>query len=71
MSTLKRSLAKSISWRLISVIDLSIIIWFTTGDIKSVGYIAVFHGLIQTLTYFIHERAWNAINWGKESITTP
>ncbi|MFT4831225.1 MAG: putative membrane protein [Psychroserpens sp.] len=61
----KRSIVKSISWRLIGTIDTILISWMVTGTAKvafSIGLVELF---TKMFLYFFHERAWNAINWGK------
>ncbi|MEB8330111.1 DUF2061 domain-containing protein [Flavobacteriaceae bacterium KMM 6897] len=61
----KRSIVKSISWRLIGTIDTILISWMVTGTAKvafSIGLVELFTKMI---LYFFHERAWNAITWGK------
>jgi uncharacterized membrane protein len=62
---LKRSLAKTISWRVVGTIDTVLISWLITGTLE----LAFSIGLVELVTkmglYFFHERAWNKINWGK------
>tara|TARA_R110002051_G_scaffold187560_4_gene257197 strand:+ start:1154 stop:1417 length:264 start_codon:yes stop_codon:yes gene_type:complete len=61
----KRSIVKSISWRIIGTVDTILISWLVTGTAKvafSIGLVELF---TKMLLYFFHERAWNAINWGK------
>jgi uncharacterized membrane protein len=62
---LKRSLAKTISWRVVGTFDTILISWLITGTLK----LAFSIGLVELVTkmglYFFHERAWNKIKWGK------
>ncbi|MGB5273804.1 MAG: DUF2061 domain-containing protein [Flavobacteriaceae bacterium] len=60
-----RSIAKSISWRLIGTLDTILISWIITGEVKvalSIGLVELF---TKMLLYFFHERIWNQIGWGK------
>jgi len=60
-----RSIIKSISWRTIGTIDTIVISYFITGKIAlalSIGSIEVF---TKMGLYFIHERTWNRINFGR------
>jgi uncharacterized membrane protein len=60
-----RSIAKSISWRLIGTLDTILISWIITGKVKvalSIGMVELF---TKMLLYFFHERIWNQIGWGK------
>ena len=61
----KRSLIKSITWRVIASIDTFIIAWLVTGKIYWAGTIAIFEILTKTVLYYFHERGWNYILWGK------
>ncbi|MGB5821090.1 MAG: DUF2061 domain-containing protein [Saonia sp.] len=61
----KRSIAKSISWRIIGTLDTIVISWIVTGTLSlafSIGLIELF---TKMALYFFHERIWNTINWGK------
>jgi len=64
-----RSIVKSISWRTIGTIDTMVISFFITGKLVlalSIGSIEVF---TKMALYFLHERTWNRINFGR--IKTP
>ncbi|QLE01763.1 DUF2061 domain-containing protein [Galbibacter sp. BG1] len=62
---ISRSIAKSVSWRIVGTIDTILISWFITGTIS----LALSIGLIELVTkmtlYFFHERLWERIKWGK------
>jgi len=65
MSTIQRSLLKTITWRIIGSIDTMIITYFITGNWKfglAVGGIEVVSKMI---LYYLHERVWQRIKWGK------
>lgn len=60
-----RSIVKSISWRTIGTIDTILISFLITGKpalALSIGGVEVF---TKMGLYFLHERAWNRINFGK------
>ena len=61
----KRSLLKTISWRIIGTLDTILISWAITGALTlafSIGFIEL---VTKMVLYFFHERAWNKINWGR------
>ena len=60
----KRSLAKTISWRVLATTDTFIISWFVTGELIFAGAIASLEILTKTELYYLHERGWNKIRWG-------
>ena len=61
----QRSFWKAITWRLVAIIILVIVAFITTGDIRSTSLIALCYNAIQVFMFFLHERLWNFIKWGK------
>ncbi|MFH1590505.1 MAG: DUF2061 domain-containing protein [archaeon] len=60
-----RSIAKAITWRLTASLTTATVTFVLTGDFMlsiGVGSIA---GLIKLFLYYIHERVWNRVRWGK------
>lgn len=61
-----RSLLKSVSWRILGTIDTIIISYLITDTLE----FALRIGFVELLTkmglYFLHERLWNKIKWGKK-----
>ncbi len=63
--TLKRSVVKTISYRVVILILDFVCIYLFTGQIKvAVGFMLV-SNIYTTIGYFIHERIWGKIKWGK------
>jgi len=60
-----RSLIKSLTYRIIAFIVLMMITWYATGDLVQTTFISVTFHTIQLFLYYIHERLWEKINWGK------
>ncbi len=61
----KRTLAKALSWRLIAIILLAAITFSLTNDLKTVTYVTLFYHILQVFVYFLYERVWNHVKWGK------
>ena len=61
----KRSLAKTISWRVIGTLDTLILSWIIVGEVKTAAAIASVEFVTKMILYFFHERAWNNIKWGR------
>ena len=60
-----RSLAKAISWRATGTLDTIAVSFIITGRIKlalSIGGVELF---TKVGLYYIHERVWNRIQFGK------
>lgn len=62
---IKRSLAKTISWRIVGTADTVIISWLLTGTLTLALSIGAIELVSKMILYFFHERAWNQIKWGK------
>lgn len=63
-TTVKRSVAKALSFRVIAVIvGFTIAYIFTQDFIVSISIFTV-HATAATILYFIHERVWDKIEWG-------
>ena len=65
----KRSFQKTVTWRIIASLDTFIIVWVVTGQISWAGSVAGLEILTKTFLYYLHERGWNYVLWGKYSIT--
>ena len=62
--TRKRSLLKTISWRIIGTLDTMIISWIITGSFKwgvAIGSVEV---ITKMVLYYLHERAWYKSGYG-------
>lgn len=61
-----RSVIKSISWRAIGTIDTIVISWIITGRVSMALTIGSIELITKMVLYFLHERIWNTIKWGKK-----
>lgn len=57
----RRSMAKSLVWRLIGVIVLAVVTYFFTGSLIQTGLITFLHHFAFIFIYYFHERAWMRI----------
>ena len=65
MEQTKRSLLKTLTWRITASLDTFVIAWIITGDWKIGGSIAGIEVITKMIIYYLHERIWNKIKWGK------
>jgi uncharacterized membrane protein len=61
-----RSLAKAVSWRVTGTADTFIISWVITGELALATGIALTEIVTKVGLYWLHERAWNKINLGRQ-----
>lgn len=65
MESKKRSFVKALTYRAAAAILLAVIAWVYTGDLFETSAITILFTVFSTLVYFIHERIWTRINWGR------
>ena len=65
MDTIVRSLVKTISWRFTGTFCTFLISFIILGDITISSKIALIQLIFNTIMFYIHERIWNIIKWGK------
>ena len=60
-----RSIVKTISWRFTGSFATFLISYLISGDFTVATSIAFVQIIANTLLYYLHERVWNRIKWGK------
>ena len=60
-----RSLAKAVSWRVTATLDTFLISWLITGQALLAGTIAGTEVLTKIGLFYLHERAWARLAWGR------
>lgn len=66
----RRSIAKSISYRVVSIaVDSAVAYYFTRSIALSAG-IVIFVDTYSTIVYYLHERVWAHIHYGRQPIET-
>lgn len=66
--THKRSILKTIAYRILSFAVTSIIVFIVTRQIGLSLSIGLFDTGSKLIVYYLHERAWNSINFGRRDI---
>jgi uncharacterized membrane protein len=61
----KRSLIKTVTWRIVGSGATLLIAWFMTDNITAASSIAAVQLVLNTILYYVHERTWNLIKWGR------
>lgn len=60
-----RTISKTISWRVIATVASFIIAYLISNDLNIAGSIASIQVVFHTILYYMHERIWISISWGK------
>ena len=61
-----RSIAKSLSWRILATLTTIVLAWIVTGEVNYALTIGGAEFFIKMIVYYGHERAWARIPWGLE-----
>lgn len=64
--TPKRSLVKTISWRILSFIALFIVGLALGLSSENALYWTIWNNIAFIVIHYLHERLWNRISWGKK-----
>jgi uncharacterized membrane protein len=66
-----RSLTKMVSYRIVIVILLMAITYYFTGDLGQTTTISVVFNVAGSIVYYVYERGWGKIEWGKRTTLAP
>lgn len=67
MDTHSRSFAKAISWRITGTVDTMLLSLIITRNFKFAAAIGLTEVLTKSVLYYLHERAWLRIPYGRGS----
>lgn len=62
---IKRTLVKTISWRVLGTVATIVISYAITGTLALAFSIGLIELISKLVLYYFHERTWNKIKWGK------
>jgi uncharacterized membrane protein len=61
----KRSLIKTITWRIVAIISSFVITYLFLGDILQSVSLTILLNVTAVILYYFHERVWNSVKWGR------
>lgn len=65
-----RSLAKSVSWRAVGTMDTMMLAWYFSGNMVTGLSIGVSELVTKIGLFYLHERLWSRIKWGRQVVST-
>jgi adenylylsulfate kinase len=65
MDTHSRSIAKAVSYRIFGSASTAAIVWFYSRNLSLSLGAGILDTVIKLGLYFLHERMWNHINFGR------
>lgn len=66
MDTLKRSLTKTIVWRVIGTLITLAVTYMFTGELQQATNITLVVAALLAVGYYFNERIWDNIDWGRK-----
>jgi len=63
-----RSVAKGISWRIVATTTTILIVYFFFGRLDLAIAAGIIETFLKVFLYWVHERVWMKIRWGKKRI---
>ena len=70
METHKRTVAKTLSWRLVATVITTAITFALTRKLEFAATVGVLDTIVKFGSYYVHERLWNNINFGRAASET-
>lgn len=67
LSSTKRHIAKTFTWRFVGTLDTMLLSWLITGNPMTGVKIGLAEVVTKMLIYFVHERIWYRVNYGLEN----
>ena len=68
METNKRSIVKTVTWRITGSTATFLIAYLLTGNLAISGVIGMTQMVTNTILYYMHERIWNLIKWERNNV---
>ena len=67
MDTHKRTIVKTITWRIIATLTTVIVIYLWIGDLAAALGSGLLANALKTIFYYAHERIWNKSDFGRQN----
>lgn len=61
----RRSVMKAVSWRITATLATMVIVFLFTENLAVSIVVGVIEGIAKVLWYYMHERLWEHISWGR------
>ncbi|MBR9706753.1 DUF2061 domain-containing protein [Candidatus Pacearchaeota archaeon] len=60
----RRSIFKSITWRICATITTVILVYIFTGELALALSLGIVEVIVKMIVYYVHERVWIKVRWG-------
>ena len=69
LTTERRALAKTVTWRILAVIETIVVALIFTRSIEISLGIGTVEVILKTIMYYLHERAWDRVGLETELVS--
>ncbi len=66
--SIKRHIAKTITWRIVGTVDTMLIAWIISGDPTTGLKVGGIEVITKMTLYYLHERVWHKYKFGLENL---
>ena len=66
----RRSLAKTLTWRFIATTTTIFVAFILTGSLVISLEIGSLEVILKTIFYYLHEKGWERVDYGKDEMVT-
>jgi uncharacterized membrane protein len=66
-----RTVFKTLSWRIVATSSTLLFVYLFTRDIVITAGVSITEIAVKTIIYYLHERLWNTINFGRKIPNPP
>ncbi len=68
MDSSLRTAMKAVTWQVSGLLVMSVIGYVMTGSLETAGGFAFASAAIGTVSFFLHEKLWAKIKWGRSEM---
>ena len=68
METGMRTFLKAITWQVCGLVVMVALAYVATGNLSVAGGLALVSSATGFVTYFLHERLWQRVRWGRDDL---
>jgi len=66
LETHLRSIVKAVTWRAGGTVVTFMVVWIVAGELSLAAQIGILDTAIKIGAFYVHERFWNRLNFGKQ-----
>ena len=64
-TTRTRILVKAMTWMTLATVSGFVLIYILTNELTMALSFAIINFVIKSILYYLHERGWDVVKWGK------